>query len=193
MIDPLEYLFLGLLVFIVNLVPAFMPPTWSILTFFTVKYDLLIIPTVIVGAVAAVSGRIVLYYLATRYFRRFLSPSSKKNFEALRAYLLKHERFSLPFILAYAFSPIPSNQLFITAGLIRFNIKLLSFSFYVGRLVSYSFWVGLATTLAGSLEELFASRFLKIGSLGIEVVGFALIILMAKINWRKVLTRGNQD
>src|SRR5205085_12650257 len=47
-------------VFLLNLVPAFMPPTWSILAFFLIQFDLPLLPLAIGGAVAATLGRLVL-------------------------------------------------------------------------------------------------------------------------------------
>jgi hypothetical protein len=60
MSGSIEYLILGVLVFGVNIVPAFMPPTWIILAFFYLRYHLNLLPTVIIGAAAATLGRVVL-------------------------------------------------------------------------------------------------------------------------------------
>lgn len=187
MIEIVPYFFLSSVVFLVNLVPGFMPPTWAVLTFFTVKYDLSFFPTIILGAIFAVSGRIILAHLSQRYFRRFLSKKSEENFDSLGIFLQKNEKATLPFIIAYAFSPIPSNQLFIIAGLTRFNIRLLAFSFFVGRLISYTFWVGMATTAAESIEAVFANRFSSTGSVILEILGFAVVILLSKVNWSKYI------
>gem|GEM_PF-2765164 len=34
------YLYLALLIFAMNIVPAFAPPTWSVLVLFQISYDL---------------------------------------------------------------------------------------------------------------------------------------------------------
>ncbi|MFM8762678.1 MAG: hypothetical protein ACKOFC_05370, partial [Solirubrobacterales bacterium] len=47
-------------VFVVNLMPAFGPPTWTVLVFFRIKYDVPAVPLVLGGAAAAACGRFVL-------------------------------------------------------------------------------------------------------------------------------------
>jgi hypothetical protein len=66
-------------VFVVNLVPAFMPPTWSILAYFLIRFDLPLLPLAVGGALAASSGRCVLALASNRYGRRVLSPGRREN------------------------------------------------------------------------------------------------------------------
>jgi hypothetical protein len=82
----LDYGLLALVVFLINTVPAFMPPTWTILLFFYLKFDLSFLPSVVVGATFATLGRIVLYFLSLNFFGPFLSKESRKNLEALGSY-----------------------------------------------------------------------------------------------------------
>jgi lysophospholipase L1-like esterase len=66
------YLILAGTVFGVNLLPAFGPPTWAVLVFFRLQSTLDVVPLVLVGALAAASGRLVLAF-ASRRFRDRLS------------------------------------------------------------------------------------------------------------------------
>ncbi len=61
-------------VFAVNLLPAFGPPTWALLVFFTLDFDLPAVPLVLGGAVMAALGRFVLANGARRLRSRF-SPA----------------------------------------------------------------------------------------------------------------------
>ena len=54
------YLVLAGVVFGVNLLPAFGPPTWAVLVFFRLQSDLTAIPPVPIGALAATSGPLAL-------------------------------------------------------------------------------------------------------------------------------------
>jgi hypothetical protein len=47
-------------IFGVNLLPAFGPPTWAVLVFFRLNSELPAVPLVLLGALAAASGRLVL-------------------------------------------------------------------------------------------------------------------------------------
>jgi hypothetical protein len=68
-------------IFGVNLLPAFGPPTWAVLVFFRLNSQLAAVPLVLLGALAAASGRLVL--AATT--RRFRSRFSRRRLESLEA------------------------------------------------------------------------------------------------------------
>src|SRR5690348_6256791 len=59
-----QYIALAAVVFGVNLLPAFGPPTWAVLLLYRFNSDLAAAPLVLVGALAAASGRYVLARLS---------------------------------------------------------------------------------------------------------------------------------
>lgn len=183
------YLLLFLLVFLINLVPAFMPPTWTIISFFTIKYDLFIFPTVLLAVVAATGGRVILALAARRWFRRFLPKKYLENYEHLGEALEQHQKLTIPVVLAYAFSPISSNSLFIIAGLSNVDLKIITFSFFVGRLFSYTFWVSASSHLSDKLEDIFAGSLHNHGAIISALFSLLIVIIIGKINWKKILTR----
>ncbi len=101
------YIILFAVVFGLNVIPLFMPPTWSILAFFYIKYSLFFPPTIIIGATAAVLGRIVLAAFA-RSFGHLLPKKTLENIHALGSYAKEHTTISIPALIIYAFLPIPS-------------------------------------------------------------------------------------
>lgn len=183
----IEYIILSSIVLGMNVIPAFMPPTWAVLAFFVTKYHLLIIPAVILGAAAASLGRVILAGISQKFFRKFFSRQSQENYASIGRYLNTHQRLTIPLVLIYAFLPIPSNHVFIAAGLAKVNIKLLAASFFAGRLISYTFWVSLTRRLADNLEDIFSSHYSKIGSVVVEIVGLILLYLLGRIAWKKIL------
>src|SRR3954469_6042924 len=74
-----DYLVAFACVFGINLLPAFGPPTWAVLVFYRLNSDLAAVPLVLVGALAAASGRFVLAHAA----RRFRGRMSKERRESL--------------------------------------------------------------------------------------------------------------
>ena len=56
----MDYLILFLVVLGVNLMPAFGPPTWTILVLFSLNTNMSHAPVVIAGAIAAALGRYLL-------------------------------------------------------------------------------------------------------------------------------------
>lgn len=185
----IEYFVLGFLVFGLNIVPVFMPPTWMVLAFFYIKYDLRLLPVVVVGATAATLGRVVLYFLARGALRNILPKKMAANLEYLGNYLEKRQNFTIPFIIFYGFLPIPSNQAFITFGLADVPIKMIAVAFFLARLLSYSFWVAAAHRFSDGLEGIFARHLGRTETFIMEAIGFVVIFAISKINWRKMLKK----
>src|SRR4029079_7944436 len=105
------------------------------------------------------TGRIVLAKLSDTIVRRkFLSEGTKQNVGEIKTDLEKNQKLTFSIFLFYAFSPLPSNHLFIAYGLTGLSLKLIAMPFFLGRVVSYAFWAFSASSVA----TLLASQ--KIGS-----------------------------
>jgi hypothetical protein len=83
------YLLLFAIVLAVNLMPAFGPPTWSIIVLYGINSELPLPAIVVTGALAAALGRYGLA-LAFRLLRSHMSPRTRDNLEAARAALEKN-------------------------------------------------------------------------------------------------------
>ena len=178
---------LAIFVYVINVVPFLMPPTWTILAFFYINFHPPFIPVIVVGAAAATLGRITLYFISKKYFRFFFSEKSLKNYSSLGKFVTKNEKFSIPIFISYAFFPISSNYVYIAAGLAEINIKILASSFFVGRLISYSFWVAASHFAVTRIEDIFSSHINNIGAIIVEVVGLLIVVVIGRINWGKIL------
>lgn len=183
------YALLASIVLGLNVIPAFMPPTWIVLAFFVAKYDLQLLPVVLIGATCATLGRVVLANLSKNFFRRLLPKNSQANYASIGAYLNNHQHITIPLVLTYAFLPIPSNHIFIAAGLAKVRIKLLAGSFFAGRLISYTFWVSVTQRLSDNLVDLFSRHYARTGSVIAEIAGLGLLLLLGTIGWKKILKR----
>lgn len=131
-------------IFAVNLLPAFGPPTWAVLVFFTLDFDLAPAPLVLGGALAAASGRFVLANGARRLRPRF-SAARRASIDRAQRLLTANRKRTLAGLGLFALSPVPSGQLFVAAGLMTVPLAPLTAAFFAGRLVSYSIYVSVAT------------------------------------------------
>lgn len=183
----MDYLILFALVLAVNLIPAFGPPTWSVLVLYSLNRD---VPTglvVIVGAIAAALGR----FLLAQGFRLLgtrLSARSRNNLKSARDALEGSRRSSILALGLFAVSPLPSAQLFEAAGLA--GVKLLPFTaaFFAGRLVSYAIYAFTAAEIReSSLGEAFTRQFASPLGIAFQLVLIALVIGMTRIDWSKLL------
>lgn len=174
----LAQLFLAIgVVFAVNLLPAFGPPTWAVLVFFSLDFDLPAVPLVLLGAAAAASGRFLLATGARR-LRPHFSPERLAHIDRIEAAARANERRSLAGLGLFALSPVPSGQLFAGAGLMTVPLLPLTVAFFSGRLVSYSIYVSAASVAERSLGSILIDALTSPLGLALQIamlIGLALL------------------
>ncbi|KKR31950.1 MAG: hypothetical protein UT63_C0056G0014 [Candidatus Gottesmanbacteria bacterium GW2011_GWC2_39_8] len=179
----LFYLFIFFVVYLINVIPAFMPGTWMVLAYFKIKYNSPIYILAIIGAIAATLGRVTLSLLSRDFFRPFFSKKMQENMDHLGKMIDRIKGWTIPLMFTYAFFPVPSNQVFIALGLARVRIRLVAISFFLGRLVSYSFWVFTANYVADNLEGVFTWELTRGQKIIGEIFSFILLFLFLRIDW----------
>lgn len=157
------------LVFGVNLLPAFGPPTWAVLVFLRLNLDVPAVPLVIVGALAAASGRLVLARGA-RHFRGRLSAERVENLEAAQGALAGSRGKAVAGLGLFALSPVPSAQLFVAAGLLKVPLVPLTAAFFAGEIFTDSLTSPLGIAL-------------QLGML-------ALLVALVRVDWVRIVGRG---
>jgi membrane protein YqaA with SNARE-associated domain len=165
-------------VFAVNLLPAFGPPTWSVLVFFSLNFDLPAVPLVLLGAAAAASGRFLLASGARRLRPRF-SPERLAHIDRIEAVARANERRSVAGLGLFALSPVPSGQLFAGAGLMTVPLLPLTAAFFGGRLVSYSIYVGAASVAEQSLGSILIDALTSPWGLALQIAMLIALALLA--------------
>ncbi len=170
-----------------NAVPAFMPPTWSVLAYFHLYHALPVVPLAFVGALGATTGRAVLALGSRAFGQRFVPASWRANVETLVATLQSRPTLALPSLALFALGPVPSNHLFVAAGLARAPLPPILAVFGIARFISYVLWVSAANVADRSLREAFGLRLGGWGAVALQLVGFALIVLLMRIDWRRIL------
>lgn len=178
-------------VFGLNLIPAFAPPTWMVFSYIGFRYVAVNhVLLAIVGATAATLGRMVLAKSARVLVRqRFLSEDSRRNIDTIREYLEPRRKLTFGVFLAYAFTPFPSNYLFIAYGLTTMPLRRIAAPFFIGRSISYSFWGITASTVARriALESTDALSYLSVYFVASQILLLSLIYIFTRIDWRALL------
>ena len=145
---------LFIVVFALNVLPAFAPPTWTTMSFIGLaipNIDVLLLA--LVAATAATCGRVLLARLSRALVRqRLLTEQARRNIDAIKIGIESRRAMTIGTFLGYALSPLPSNYLFIAYGLTSLPIALLALPFFIGRLVSYAFWTRTALTVGEWLD-----------------------------------------
>jgi hypothetical protein len=176
------------LVFALNLVPAFAPPTWMTLSFVG-----LTIPTIpagllaLIGATAATLGRTTLAKLSRHIVRaRFLDAPTRRNIDAIKDGLEKHRSLTFGMFMVYAFSPLPSNYLFIAYGLTSLKLAFVALPFFLGRFVSYGFWVTTASAVGDrlDLDSVESASYVGIYFVASQLLLIPAIYVFTRVDWR---------
>jgi len=179
---------LFLVVFGLNLVPAFAPPTWMVFSYIGFRYVAVNVTLLaLVGALAATLGRMALAKMARMVIRqRFLSDATRENIDAIREHLDPRRKLTFGVFLFYAFTPLPSNYLFIAYGLTTMKLRSLAIPFFLGRSVSYTFWGLTASAVARriTLESTDALSYLSVYFVASQLVLLALIYAFTRVDWR---------
>lgn len=179
---------LFLVIFFLNLIPAFAPPTWMVFSYLGLRYQIANVALLaVVGASAATLGRLTLAKLSRVIIRqRILSEQTKQNIDAIREGLQSKRKLTFGIFLFYAFSPLPSNYLFLAYGLTTLELRLIAVPFFLGRAVSYSFW-GLTTSAVASKLSIGQGNTLSYLTgyfIATQILLLYVVYLFTRVDWR---------
>lgn len=179
------YLVLVFVTVIANSLPAFAPPTWLILVFFLLNYDLNPFALVVLGVISATTGRAFLAW----YFRKFahLIPTKfSTNMEYAGEYFQKSTTKRYSILALFLVSPISSAQLFEAAGLMKtVAIKPLLAVFAIGRTFSYSTYVtGASIAASSNFGDVIVHELRSPWAIAAQVVLILGLVLLGNIDWK---------
>jgi membrane protein YqaA with SNARE-associated domain len=183
-----EYSYLGIFFALigVNMSPILMPPSWIVLTsFYLLDPTLNIIFLAMVGATGATIGRYFLKKISG-LFRKFVGEEQKSNLDIIGNYLNQKKYGYVIASFLFAATPLPSNVLFITYGLMRAKSIGIYVGFWFGRVISYIVMIYFGNAVLRPFLEMFEDRLT--GILLIDGVGIGMIIIFASVNWTVLIT-----
>lgn len=168
-----------------NALPAFAPPTWSILVFYVLRYDLQSIFLIPIGVISATGGRGFLAW----YFRKLrdrLPTGWVENMENAGAHLRKSAKHSTALFLLFFISPFSSAQLFEAAGVMKNQpLKPLLISFGAGRLLTYTTYVAGAQAISASnVGEIIRQNITSPTAIAIQIAMVLGLVLLGNIKWK---------
>lgn len=185
-----SYLALIAAILIANALPAFAPPTWTILVFFLINYDLNPVALVILGVISATIGRGFLAW----YFRRFahLVPTRfSQNMEYAGRYFQKDSGKKYTILALFLISPVSSAQLFEAAGLMKtVALKPLLAAFAIGRSISYSTYVtGAAVIAASNFGDVIVHELRSPWAIATQIAMIIGLVALGNVDWQSRLHR----
>lgn len=183
-----EFSYFGIFLILigVNASPILMPPTWIILSsFYAFDPSLNLIVLSIVGATGATIGRFVLKNISS-LFRKFVGPEQQSNLDIIGDFLNRKKYGYLVASFLFGATPLPSNMLFITYGLMRAKSFGLYVGFWFGRALSYYGMLSISSVVLIPLLDIFEERY--IGILLLDGISIGSVIFFTSINWAYLIT-----
>ncbi len=184
-----EYSYLGIFLVLlgVNVSPILMPPSWIVLTsFYLLDPTLNVFLLAIVGATGATIGRYFLKKISG-LFRKFVGEEQKSNLDIIGDYLNRKKYGYVIASFLFGATPLPSNMLFITYGLMRAKSIGIYVGFWFGRTISYIAMIYFGNAVLTPFLDIFEDRLT--GILLIDGIGIGVIVLFASINWTVLITQ----
>ena len=184
-----EYSYIGIFLVLVgvNAAPILMPPSWIVLTsFYLLDPSLNVVILAMVGATGATIGRFFLKKISG-LFRRFVGQEQKSNLDIIGDYLNRKKYGYVIASFLFGATPLPSNMLFITYGLMKAKSLGIYIGFWFGRTISYIVMIYFGNAVLTPFLDIFEDRIT--GILLIDGIGIGIIVLFASINWTVFITQ----
>ena len=183
-----ELIIYVVIIFTLNVIPAFAPPTWMALSWIGFEHPQYNpFGVALFGAAAATAGRVMLAKLSRTIIRqRFMSEASRANIEVVKEAIEGHRALTAGTFLFFAFSPFASNFLFIAYGLTSSPLRLVAIPFFLGRFISYSFFVFAASEVSQrlALNGTDAQNYFGIYFVASQFLFLGALYLFTRIDWK---------
>ncbi len=180
------YLELLGLVLLVNIAPAFVPPTWTILVYFIVKHNLYLPLVVVCGVAAATLGRFILSKYIGIISHSLFNDEQIENIGYIGKRLGKTKKANFFFTFLYSLTPLSTTALFVAAGIAKIRMDMVLLGFFLGRVVSYTVLATSARALSSNMVSADGGG-LTWGSIVKILLAAIVFLVFIFIDWKALL------
>jgi hypothetical protein len=180
------YLVSVLIIILINVVPLFMPPTWTFVSFVYVKYEVNLIVIALLGACSSTFGRFLLLLLSEK-FSVIFRGRVKKNLLFIGERAKQSPGRIVLITTLWSIAPISSSYLFFSLGLAKVKVGWGLLGFFIGRSVSYAVLAFTTKIVYESLSEMFVEAVLDWRKLLTSLFGVVLVALYLLIDWKSLI------
>ena len=178
----LSYVWVTFGTFLINIVPAFAPPSWLFLSIHKIgnpQQSVFLIAAL--GVLGSVLGWAVMYFYSSK-LRRFLPKKYLRNADYFRKFAEKQKLGFFAASFLFSLGPLPSNFIFISSGISKIKLLPVLAGFALGRFISYSILVyasfGVMRFFQGFGVDV---KFLA------DIIGILATVSIFFIDWKKLV------
>ena len=180
------YALVFLAAFIVDLVPFFGPPAWTVMVFFQMHYNLNIWMVLVVGVLGSTLGRYLLSLYIPFLSARVIKAQKNEDIEFIGKKLADDGWRVQLFVLLYTLMPLPSTPLFTASGMAKIKPMHIIPAFLVGKFTSDMIMV-LTGDYAAKNAQALAQGFLSWKTISGTALGIIIVFIFLFIDWHKLL------
>jgi hypothetical protein len=171
---------------LVDTIPVFAPPAWTILAFIIVKWNPNPWGIIATGALGSVIGRYCLTLYMPYVSARILHPAENENLSFLGKKLGGRFWRANLLVMLYAISPLSTTALFTAAGLAHVNPWNVLPGFAIGKFIGDAWVILTAKVTADEATSLMQGNVSWQSALT-AAAGLLLICGVLVIDWRQLL------
>ena len=181
LLSEYTYLFVFLVIFVLSIIPILTPPTWMVVvSAYSLNDQLNPYLLAAIGATDAIAGRLILLEIST-LGRKTINDHRKNSLESLKKYLKKTRYGYLFGTLLFALTPLPSNMLFISYGLMNVKSMSIIIGFWIGRFVTYILMITLSKYFVDYFDRILNSDIQSV--IIIDIIGVIMTLFVLFIDW----------
>ena len=173
---------------LVDTIPVFAPPAWTILAFMIIKWKLNPWGIIAAGALGSVIGRYILTLYMPHISAKIFRPSENDNISFLGKNLGKRFWKSNVFVMLYAISPLSTTALFTAGGMAHVKPWNMLPGFAIGKFLGDAWVIFTAQVTADEAADLMHGHVSWQTALTAGA-GLLLISGVLFIDWRQLLGR----
>jgi hypothetical protein len=173
---------------LVDTIPVFAPPAWTILAFMIIKWNLNPWGIIAAGALGSVIGRYILTLYMPHVSTKIFRPSENANISFLGKTLGGRFWYSNIFVMLYAISPLSTTALFTAAGMAHVSPWNILPGFAIGKFLGDAWVILMAKVTADEATDLLHGHVSWQTALT-AAAGLLLISCVLFIDWRQLLVQ----
>ena len=181
------YLISSIIIVIFNVIPAFMPPTWTVISYVYIRYDTNLLLLTFIGALSSSFGRVLLSRSSHTFGNKVLSNGTEESLTFLGKRIEGKGIRMFTIALVWAMSPIASNPLFIAVGLSNSKLRAVISGFFIGRIISYFILAYTTSKVVENLNDLFFDGVFTWQKILVEIISIFLIMLYVALDWKELI------
>ena len=132
----LYYILVLFAALLVDIIPFFGPPAWSVMVFFQIKFHLNIWFVLIAGVIGSTIGRYLLTLYVPWLTKKFINRRKDEDLQLLGK-KLGARKWEIPlFVFIYTLVPVPTTPLFTAIAMAKIKPLVVIPPFFAGKFIS---------------------------------------------------------